>query len=394
MTAWNNQTITYDGIGNPTNYLGATLEWQGGRQLKGMTSGNNILSFAYNDSGLRTEKTITHANSGLSETKQYIWNGSRLVAEIGEEYSFYFHYNGAGEMIGFTYRVEDNGSGSPDEAEHIFVKNQQGDVEKVLRPWDQAVVAEYSYDAWGNLLDWSGPLAERNPIRYRGYYYDTETGFYYLQSRYYDPQTGRFINADGLITTSQGLMSYNMFAYCLDNSVNYSDNAGSSAEAVEEWGIAMSWLPVVDGPIPFGDIVYVIVLGVLAALDLAYSNTGNLNNNRDYYIEREIPSQNAKNLPAPNKVRIDMNHILSGHSANGKRGGPDKDRFPKWMTPQMIEKAIRTAYKNAHKIRPMQHSWENGKEVVKQLFRGYWDYGEIVFWFNYTTNTIETAWPN
>ena len=232
LTAWNNQTITYDGIGNPTNYLGATLEWQGGRQLKGMTSGNNILSFAYNDSGLRTEKTITHANSGLSETKQYIWNGSRLVAEIGEEYSFYFHYNGAGEMIGFTYRVEDNGSGSPDEAEHIFVKNQQGDVEKVLRPWDQAVVAEYSYDAWGNLLDWSGPLAERNPIRYRGYYYDTETGFYYLQSRYYDPQTGRFINADGLITTSQGLMSYNMFAYCLDNPVNGVDKTGEDVYGI------------------------------------------------------------------------------------------------------------------------------------------------------------------
>ena len=105
-------------------------------------------------------------------------------------------------------------------------------MEKVLRAWDQAVVAEYSYDAWGNPIDWSGPMAEINLIRYRGYYYDTETGFYYLQSRYYDPQTGRFINADGLITTGQGLMSYNMFAYCLDNPVNKYDYNGLTTYSI------------------------------------------------------------------------------------------------------------------------------------------------------------------
>ena len=102
-------------------------------------------------------------------------------------------------------------------------------MEKVLRPWDQAVVAEYSYDAWGNLLDWSGPLAERNPIRYRGYYYDTETGFYYLQSRYYDPQTGRFINADdpGFLGPDGDTQGYNLFAYCGNNPTNKTDSEGT-----------------------------------------------------------------------------------------------------------------------------------------------------------------------
>ena len=227
LTSWNGQSITYDGIGNPTNYMGSTMEWQGGRQLKSVTRGNNILTFAYNDSGLRTEKTVGHVNDGPTVTKKYVWNGSRLMAEIGPEYSFYFNYNAIGEMIGFMCRVEDDGTGSSAETQYIFVKNQQGDVEKVIRSWDQTIVASYAYDAWGNPIEWSGPMAERNPIRYRGYYYDTETGFYYLQSRYYDPQTGRFINADGLITTGQGLMSYNMFAYCLDNPVNRVDPNGT-----------------------------------------------------------------------------------------------------------------------------------------------------------------------
>ena len=97
-------------------------------------------------------------------------------------------------------------------------------------------------------------------------------------------------------------------------------------------------------------------------------------------------------LPSLKKVTINMDHILSGHSAGGNRG-PNKDRFPPWMTAKMIEKAIREAYKHAEKMGSMQFSWEKGVEVVKQLFRGPWDDGYIYFWFNYTTNTIETAYP-
>ena len=92
------------------------------------------------------------------------------------------------------------------------------------------MVARYHYGPWGELLyiangsnadvsSDSTHIANINPIRYRGYYYDTETGFYFLQSRYYDPQTHRFINADGYISTGQGILGYNMYAYCNNNPI-------------------------------------------------------------------------------------------------------------------------------------------------------------------------------
>ena len=104
-------------------------------------------------------------------------------------------------------------------------------MEKVIRTVDQEIVASYTYDAWGNILTATGTLAERNPIRYRGYYYDTETGFYYLQSRYYDPQTGRFINSDdpGLLGADGDFQSYSLFVYCGNNPVNKADTQGKLA---------------------------------------------------------------------------------------------------------------------------------------------------------------------
>ena len=95
----------------------------------------------------------------------------------------------------------------------------------------QQVVA-YTYDAWGNILtqtDTSGRnLAKLNPFRYRGYVYDEETGLYYLQSRYYDPGVGRFINADSQLNQKDGILGYNMFAYCHNNPIMYSDPTGHS----------------------------------------------------------------------------------------------------------------------------------------------------------------------
>ena len=98
-------------------------------------------------------------------------------------------------------------------------------------------VVSYTYDAWGKLLATGGDLATtlgvHNPLRYRGYVYDTETGLYYLQSRYYDPEVGRFINSDILVSTGQGLLGNNMFAYCLNNPVKYVDIAGTLAYPAE-----------------------------------------------------------------------------------------------------------------------------------------------------------------
>ena len=102
-------------------------------------------------------------------------------------------------------------------------------------------------------------LGAANPLRYRGYVYDSETGLYYLNSRYYNPVWGRFINADGYASTGQGFTGDNMFAYCNDNPVNYKDSEGTEPELAMGWAASMSWLPAIDGPVPVGDTIYILI---------------------------------------------------------------------------------------------------------------------------------------
>lgn len=216
LTAYDGEEITYDGIGNPLSYRGWTMSWQGGRQLASMTKGSDTLSFAYNESGLRTSKTV----NGV--THSYVWQGSKLAADITDAYALYFHYDSSGEVIGFTRTA--NGA----DTEYFYVKNLQGDILKVITATGTEA-ATYTYDAWGKLLTSSGDMADINPLRYRGYFYDTETGLYYLQSRYYDPEVGRWINIDNVeyLGTEDELISYNLFTYCLNNPVNRTDENGN-----------------------------------------------------------------------------------------------------------------------------------------------------------------------
>ena len=134
------------------------------------------------------------------------------------------------------------------------------------------LVATYEYDPWGKLLavkdadgsaiTSSGHAAIKNPLRYRGYYYDSETGFYYLQSRYYDPQIGRFISVDGYVSTGQGLLGCNMFAYCSNNPITKSDSSGEF------------WLTATICGIAVWKICAVIVAAVVTAVatDIAVKN--------------------------------------------------------------------------------------------------------------------------
>jgi RHS repeat-associated protein len=127
---------------------------------------------------------------------------------------------------------------------YYYVLNLQGDVVKLINA-SGTTIANYSYSAYGEIIsitDANGTeitssthVANINPLRYRGYYYDTETGFYYLQSRYYDPVIGRFINADGYASTGQGVLGMNMFAYCNNNPVNSVDPSGCSSSKMDEW---------------------------------------------------------------------------------------------------------------------------------------------------------------
>jgi len=138
----------------------------------------------------------------------------------------YFVYDAAGTPIQLAYTP----AGSTTTSYYYYVTNLQGDVIAILNS-SGAVVVEYTYDAWGNILSITGSMAttlgRQNPLRYRGYVYDQETGLYYLQSRYYDPEIGRFINADAFTSTGQGLLGNNMFAYCNNNPATYKDPSGT-----------------------------------------------------------------------------------------------------------------------------------------------------------------------
>jgi RHS repeat-associated protein len=113
-----------------------------------------------------------------------------------------------------------------------FEKNLQGDIVAVYNEGGTKLVS-YTYDAWGNVTTTyhnggASTAAQYNPFRYRGYYYDSETGLYYVSSRYYDPEIGRWINADSVIAgTGENVLGYNMFAYCFNNPVNMSDPTGN-----------------------------------------------------------------------------------------------------------------------------------------------------------------------
>ena len=217
LTAYNGSPITHDGIGNPLSYRGWLFTWQGGRQLAAASDGTTRLNFAYNESGLRTEK-----NDG-SDTHRYVYRGSTLVAEIADSYALYFHHDARGEIVGFTYA-----SGST-QTEYFYRKNLQGDVIGIVDATGSSV-AEYAYDAWGQILDATGSMAEINPIRFRGYYFDQETGLYYVSSRYYDPEICRWINADSTsyLGASGDFVSFNLFAYCGNNPIVRTDPTGTA----------------------------------------------------------------------------------------------------------------------------------------------------------------------
>ena len=140
------------------------------------------------------------------------------------------------------------------------------------------MVVEYEYTPYGAILSTTGSMATTigtiNPIRYRGYYYDTETELYYLITRYYDPEVGRFLNADAIIGANGGIEGYNSFAYCNNNPIMYMDSLGLLLEGVLE-KYAWTLLPFIgaDGPLPIVDIIVVVVVVVIVSIDDSVSSS-------------------------------------------------------------------------------------------------------------------------
>ena len=237
LTSYNGHTITYDEIGNPLSYYNGknySFVWEFGRQLCRSTSGGTDITYDYNKYGIRTDKTVKG-----KYTDRYILDGDRVIGmertKSGSSVKdvYHFMYDEMGNIwLALCYI-----GGSTTPVRYYYRTNAQGDVKQIVDK-DNNIIAYYAYDAWGRtlaILDGNDdPITNAshfaivNPFRYRGYVYDNETGFYYLQSRYYDPEIGRFINADGEISDVGGdIRGYNLFAYCLNNPVNMLDQTGN-----------------------------------------------------------------------------------------------------------------------------------------------------------------------
>jgi len=177
-----------------------------------MTDGTTTLNFTYDADGLRQQKQVG------TTTYNYVYNGSSLVQMTDGTNTLKFIYD-ASRPVGLVW----NGTN------YYYLTNAQGDILGIANG-SGTLVVQYAYDVWGKLLSVTGSMANTlgnlNPLRYRGYVYDNETGLYYLQSRYYKPEWGRFVNADGLVQAVGNINGKNLFAYCNNNPVSRSDPSG------------------------------------------------------------------------------------------------------------------------------------------------------------------------
>ena len=240
LTSYNGNAITYDAMGNPLVYgVGTELTWGNVNNLVSLTNPVFDISYEYNDEGIRTSKTVN------GQRHEYTLEGMKILSEKvydaneNEIALLVYLYDEANAPIGFMYR--DSSDAKAEFEKYLFTKNIQGDIIGIYNTAGAEVV-HYDYNAWGETVNITfeagyNHIVQINPFRYRGYYFDSESGFYYLNSRYYDPQIKRFINADGIGYLGAGdeLQSYNLYSYCENNPVMGYDPMGTL-----NWGKILS----------------------------------------------------------------------------------------------------------------------------------------------------------
>ena len=224
LLSWNGKSYAYDAGGNPTVLRGMALTWGEGRRLKRIAATAGAVTFAYDSDGKRVRKT-----SG-ENTTTYYYNGNVLSGLVRRAAGS----TGVGTTVQFVYDTQ----GKPfmlrlnGKTDYFYLYNGLGDVTGLVDSSNQVVV-RYQYNSWGKVTstqDTSGvSLATLNPFRYRKYVHDPETGLYCLGSRYYDPEVGRFVNADDpstIFAKPQELYSKNLYVYCDNNPIIRKDVQG------------------------------------------------------------------------------------------------------------------------------------------------------------------------
>ena len=224
LTSFDGKEITYDQVGNILTYNGNVYTWQNCRELATFMNSEKGLNIAYkyNDDGIRTEKNVN------GQKTEYYLDGDIVIFEKINNDILTYQYDSDNNIIGFKNNDE----------QYYYVKNNQNDIIGILDENLQQIVS-YEYDTWGKLLsikDAQGnditndmnSIGYKNPYRYRSYRYDSETELYYLNTRYYNPEIGRFINEDSFMATGKDILQHNMYLYCNNNPINCIDNTGES----------------------------------------------------------------------------------------------------------------------------------------------------------------------
>ena len=213
LKTYNGETIEYDSIGNPLTLHDGKLTWTQGRRLASYSKEGTESTYLYDENGIRKSKTVNGVKT------EYVTSQGEVIAQKSDGQVIQYLRDYKNQLIAMTVNDEN----------YYYEKNIQGDVMALLDK-DGKKVVEYSYDAYGNILSIEGEakdtLGKTNPFRYRSYFYDEESGFYYLQQRYYDSEIGRFINFDSLLGANQDELAYNIYAYCSIDPVNHVDPTG------------------------------------------------------------------------------------------------------------------------------------------------------------------------
>ena len=371
LTDFNGTAITYDEVGNPLTIGSKELSWLG-RQLTQIADGEEEISYAYNGDGQRVSKTVN------GTTTEFIYNGDILAGQKTGDDILVFMYDNNGDAFGFIC----NGT------EYYYIKNAQNDVTAIASA-DGTVIANYYYDSWGKLIETTGnaTIAELNPIRYRSYYYDSETEWYFLNTRYYSPELCRFINADNENVTVSNLTrctDKHLYAYCDNNPLVRVDDegdfwhivvgavVGAAIGAISEATAGGDWRTILvstaAGALSGGLACTGLGVGALVAANVAISAG-------ESFINQTI-KKGVKNV---NYAEVALDGVIGGvNAALGGKGSGTKHlnnlgkRTTKRIVKSVASQGSRAGIKQAGKaVRYYAKSTKNYyKDYAKQLAKG------------------------